>query len=89
MEIKFITRARSHRNVNSRAYFNVQLMPISAVVKWNCAVVYGNCTVAVANFEKEQLKSVDKCRKTVKKCDILRMTIDKSWFVQLYFERVG
>src|SRR6218665_2282439 len=36
-----------------RAYFNVQLMTISAVVKWNCAVV-------VVNFEEEQWKSVEK-----------------------------
>jgi len=36
----------------TRAYFNVQLMTMCAVVKWNYAVV-------VVNFEQEQWKSVE------------------------------
>ena len=43
-----------------RAYFNVQLMTICAVVKCSLQLLNGNCAVVVVNFELEQWKSVEK-----------------------------
>ena len=45
---------------STRAYFNVQLMTICAVVKCSLQLKNGNCAVVVVNFELEQWKSVEK-----------------------------
>src|SRR6218665_3267132 len=59
-----------------RAYFNVQLMTICAVVRCNLQLYNGNCAVVVVNLELEQWKGVGK---NGEKREILIMNYAKSW----------
>ena len=69
-----------------RAYFNLQLMTISAVVKCNLQLQNGNCAVVVVNLEVREWKRGVKTQKCWENVEWMLKKGQKKLLVQLYLQ---